>query len=43
MACGKNTKKWKNAMATARRRRPRASLSKRINIAAAILGGKKSK
>ena len=43
MVCGKSTKKWKNAMATARRRRPRASLTKRIRIASAILGGKKSR
>ena len=43
MACGRNTKKWRNAMSTARRRNPRATLTRRIKIAGSILGGKKSK
>jgi len=41
MPCGKNTMKWKRAMAVARREYPRAGLRKRKRIAGSILGGKR--
>lgn len=41
MACRKDTKKWQNAMAKARRLHPNYGTARTQKVAGAILGGKK--